>query len=199
LGEESLPIPFRNGEDREENVIPSAALGRYAKSLADVAFEEEIEQEVTGNLETYNQIFQAVPDILEAFHSPAIPRETKEKLLTELMVRHPVHPIASNFLRILLQHNRIRYFPQILKSYLKAVSERKGIVLATVSTASPLSRQELESLTGKLTGITGKSVNIELKTDASLLGGIVIQVGSTVFDGSIRARLNSVKRCLSEN
>jgi F-type H+-transporting ATPase subunit delta len=180
-------------------VIPSAVLGRYAKSLADVAFEEKIEQEVTGNLETYDQIFQAVPDILEAFHSPAIPQETKGKLLTELMVRHPVHPKTSNFLRVLLQHNRMLYFSQILKIYLKAVSERKGIVSATVSTASPLSQQDLESFTGKLAGITGKSVSIELKTDASLMGGIVVQVGSTVFDGSIRARLNSVKRRLSEN
>ena len=180
-------------------MIPSAVLGRYAKSLADVAFEEKIEQEVTGNLETYDQIFQAVPDILEVFHSPAIPQETKRKLLAELMVRHPVHPITSNFLRVLLQHHRILYFPQILKSYLKAVSERKGIVSATVSTASPLSQPELESLAGKLAGITGKSVNIELKTDASLLGGIVVQVGSTVFDGSIRARLNSVKHRLLEN
>jgi F-type H+-transporting ATPase subunit delta len=180
-------------------VIPSAVLGRYAKSLADVAFEERIEQEITGNLETYGQIFQAVPDILEAFHSPAIPRATKEKLLTELMVHHPVHPTASNFFRVLLQHNRIRYFPQIFKSYLKAVSKRKGIVSATLSTASPPSQQELEGITEKLAGITGKSVNIELKTDASLLGGIVVQVGSTVFDGSIRTRLDSVKRRLSEN
>jgi F-type H+-transporting ATPase subunit delta len=115
------------------------------------------------------------------------------------MIRHPVHPITSNFLRILLQHNRILYFPQILESYLKAVGKRKGIVSATVSTASPLSQQELESLTGKLAGITGKSVSIEPKTDASLLGGIVVQVGSTVFDGSIRARLNSVKHRLLEN
>jgi F-type H+-transporting ATPase subunit delta len=180
-------------------VIPSAVLGRYAKSLADVAFEEKVEQEVTQNLETYDQIFQAVPDILETFHSPAIPREIKEKLLAELMVCYPVQSIASNFFRILLQHNRMLYFPQILKSYRKAVGECKGIVSARISTASPLSPQELEGLTAKLAGITGKPVEIELKTDSSLLGGIVIQVGSTVFDGSIRTRLNSVKRRLSES
>jgi len=178
-------------------VIPSAILGRYAKSLADVAFEEKIEQEITENLETYDRIFQAVPDMLEAFHSPAIPRETKEKLLMELMARHPVHPIASNFLRVLLEHNRMLYFRQILKSYWKAVNKRKGIVSAIVSTATPLSGQELKSLSDRLAGATGKSVEIEPKTDASLLGGIVVQVGSTVVDGSIRARLNAVKRRLS--
>ena len=179
-------------------MIPSAILGRYAKSLADVAFEESLEQEITGDLRTYDEIFRLVPDLLDTFHSPAIPREAKDKLLMELMTQYPVHPISSNFLRILLQHNRILYFPQILQSYLEAVNERKGIVSATVSTASPLSQQEQKSLEEKLANLTGKLVNIELKTDPGLLGGIVVQMGSTIFDGSIRTQLETVKRRLSE-
>jgi F-type H+-transporting ATPase subunit delta len=166
--------------------------------MADVAFEENLEREVTGNLATYNEIFHLVPDLLDAFHSPAIPRATKDKLLMELMVQYPVHQITSNFLRILLQHNRILYFPQIYRSYLDAVNDRSGVVSATVSTAAPLSEQELKSLSEKLAGLTGKLVNIELKTVPNLLGGIVVQVGSTVFDGSIRTQLETVKRRLSE-
>jgi F-type H+-transporting ATPase subunit delta len=179
-------------------VIPSAVLGRYAKSLADVVFEENIEPEVTGNLETYNEIFQVVPDILRVFHNPAIPNEAKEKVLAELTAQYPIHAIAVNFLRILLKHNRIYYFEHIFKSYLKAVNDHKGIVTAVVSTASPLSQQELKSLAEKLAGFTGKIVNVELKTDSNLLGGIVVQVGSTVFDGSIKTQLAAVKRRLSE-
>jgi F-type H+-transporting ATPase subunit delta len=179
-------------------VIPSAVLGRYARSLADVVFEENIEKEVTENLETYDEIFRAVPDFLETFHSPSIPRDAKEKLLAELAAQYPVHPIASNFLRILLRRNRICYYPQIFKIYLNAINERKGIVSASVSTASPLSEQDLNGLAEKLAGVTGKRVNIELKTDASLLGGIVIQMGSTIFDSSIRTKLDTVKRRLSD-
>jgi F-type H+-transporting ATPase subunit delta len=81
---------------------------------------------------------------------------------------------------------------------LKAVNDHKGIVTAVVSTASPLSQQELKSLAEKLAGFTGKIVNVELKTDSNLLGGIVVQVGSTVFDGSIKTQLAAVKRRLSE-
>ncbi len=179
-------------------MISSAVLGRYAKSLAEVVFEENIESEATGDLETYQEIFRAVPDLLDAFHSPAIPREAKGKLLTELMSRYPVHPITSNFLRVLLKHNRMVCFSQIFQSYRKAVNERKGIVSAIVSTASPLSPPEAESLAGKLAALTGKLVNIEMRTDAGLLGGAVVQIGSTVFDGSIRAQLDAVKRRLSE-
>jgi F-type H+-transporting ATPase subunit delta len=179
-------------------VIPSAVLGRYARSLTDIVFEKILEPEVTGDLKTYSEIFRAVPDLLEAFHSPAMPREAKERLLDEIMERYPVNPITSNFLRILLRHNRIRFFSQVFEIYLKTVNQRKGIVSATVTTAAPLSRQEIERLTEKLTAITGKLVNIELRTDEGLLGGAVVQVGSTVYDGSVRTQLAEVKRRLSE-
>jgi len=179
-------------------MISSAILGRYARSLAEVAFEENIEPKVTGDLATYGEIFRAVPDLLEVFHSPAVPRDTKDKLLEELMALYPVSSVTSNFLRILLQHNRIRFFEQIRDSYLKSVNESKGIVSAQVTAAEPLSEKELKELAGRLGGITGKIVNVELRTDSSLLGGIVVQVGSTIFDGSIRTQLAEIKRHLAE-
>jgi len=179
-------------------VIPSAILGRYARSLAEVVFEENIEQTVTQDLATYREIFQAVPDLLEAFHSPAVPREAKEKVLDELMAQYPVNPVTSNFLRILLQHNRIRFFKEIRDSYLSCVNEKKGIVSARVTAAAPLSQEDLKKLAGRLAGITGKLVHIELQTDESLVGGIVVQMGSTIFDGSIRTQLAEMKRRLAE-
>ena len=179
-------------------MIPSAILGRYARSLAEIAFEGNLEQVITEDLTTYAEIFRAVPDLSEAFHSPAIPRETKEKLLAEVMVRYPVNTITSNFLRILLQHNRIRFFLQIVDGYFKAVNERKGIVSAQVTTVVPLLPRDLKSLEDKLAGITGKIVNLEMKTDAGLLGGIVVQVGSTIFDGSIRTQLSEMRQRLTE-
>jgi len=179
-------------------VISSAILGRYARSLAEIALEEGIEQIVTENLRTYREIFRVVPDLLEAFHAPAVPRETKYRLLTGLMTLHPVHPVASNFLHIILQNNRIRYFQQIANAYEKAVNERKGIVSARVASTNPLSPQELKSLQNRLAEITGKHVDVELHLDADLLGGIVVQVGSTVFDGSIRTQLSKMRQRLME-
>jgi F-type H+-transporting ATPase subunit delta len=178
-------------------VIPSAILGRYAKSLAEVVFEENIEQAVTKDLLLYNEIFQAVPDLLEAFHSPAVPREAKENILGELMAQYPVNPVTSNFLQILLQHNRIRFFREIRDAYLSSVNDKKGIVSARVTAAAPLSQEEQRKLADRLTGITGKLVQIQLQTDANLLGGIVVQMGSTVFDGSIRTQLDEMRRRLA--
>jgi F-type H+-transporting ATPase subunit delta len=180
-------------------VIPSAILGRYARSLADVVYEKDLEPDVTRDLKTYSEIFQAVPDLLETFHTPAVPRDVKEKLLGEVMVQYPLHVITSNFLRILLRHNRIRFFQQIFEGYLKSVNERKGILSARVTTVQPLSQQEIERLGKSLAEITGKQVNMELQTDADLLGGVIVQVGSTVYDGSIRTQLAEMRRRLAED
>jgi F-type H+-transporting ATPase subunit delta len=179
-------------------VIPSAILGRYASSLADIVFEDNIVERVTEDLETYSAIFKAVPDLLETFHSPSVPREAKGKLLDELLAQYPAAPVAANFLRILLEHNRIRYFHLILEGFLKSVNERVGIVSARITAAAPLSQQEQSLLEQRLAGITGKPTNLEFQTDEGLLGGIVIQIGSTVFDGSIRTQLADMKRRLAE-
>ncbi len=179
-------------------MIPSAILGRYARSLAEIAFEENLEQPVTEDLRTYTEIFRAVPGLLETFDAPSVPRETKQKLLVEVMRLHPVNQITSNFLRILLQHNRIGFFHQIADAYSKSINERKGIVSARVTTVAPLSPRDMKSLEMKLVEITGKQINMELQTDPGLLGGIVVQVGSTIFDGSIRTQLSEMRRRLTE-
>jgi len=179
-------------------VISSAILGRYARSLADVVFKENLEEKVIADLQTFREVFGAVPDTLEIFHSPAVTRESKEKLLAELIARYPVNQISSNFLHILLEHNRIRYFSQIFEGFLKTVDDRKGVVSAKVTAAAPLSPQDLKMLEARLSQFTGKVVNVESQTDKGLLGGVVVQIGSTVFDGSIRTQLAEVKRRLSE-
>jgi F-type H+-transporting ATPase subunit delta len=179
-------------------LIPSAILGRYARSLTEIVFEEDLEEEVTGDLKAYGEIFRVEPDLLVVFQTPAVPRESKEKLLNELTTKYPVNPVTSNFLRILLQHNRIGFFQQILDLYLKLVNEHKGIVTARVTTAVALSEQETAKLGEKLSAITGKSVNVEQQMDETILGGVVVQLGSTVFDGSIKARLAEMKRRLAE-
>ncbi len=178
-------------------MIPSAILGRYARSLMDVVFEENLEPDVTGDLKTYNGIFQAVPALLDAFHTPAVPKEVKERLLGEVMAKYPVNRVTANFLRILLRHGRIRFFQQIFESYLKHVNERKGVLSATVTTAAPLSRQDAARLGEKLAAITGKRVSMELQTDPDLMGGVVVRMGSTIYDGSVRTQLAEVRRRLA--
>jgi F-type H+-transporting ATPase subunit delta len=179
-------------------MISMAVLGRYARSLADVAFELNEVEGVGSDMSLYREIFSAVPDLLEALDSPAVPRDTKEKILSELLSRYPVRKISENFLYVLLAHNRIRHFDKIFESYIKAVDGRMGIVTAEVTAVAPLSEAQRAGLTQSLSKATGKIVKLEVQTDPDLLGGLVVQVGSTVYDGSIRKQLAEMRRHLAE-
>jgi F-type H+-transporting ATPase subunit delta len=180
-------------------MISSAILDRYAQSLADVAAQAKEDDAVGKDLELYRDIFVAVPDILDAFDSPSIPRENKEKALSELLVSYPVRTTTANFLRVLLKHNRIRYFRQIYDSYCAILSKRKGIVDAKVTVAAPLQPEGLTSLRDRLQKITGKTVVLDVQHNPNLLGGMVVQIGSTVYDGSVRSRIAEIKRQLTES
>ncbi len=179
-------------------MIPSSVFARYARSLADVVTERHEESEVSRDLSLYREIFQAVPQLLECFDNPAVPREAKDKVLLELMALYPLVPTAANFLRILLDHSRIRYFNEILDLFNSTLNERKGIVAAQVTSAATLSSSETAALREGLSRAVGKTVNLNLRTDAELLGGVVVQVGSTVYDGSVRRQLENLRRQLSE-
>ena len=180
-------------------MISSAVFARYARSLADVAFDSGQESPVTADLKTYMEIFKAVPDLLEVFDSPAVRREAKEKLLSNLIGRYPVTKIAGNFLLTLLRNSRIRYFPEIFENYLKLVNSRKDIISAQVTVAAPLSEMEIQSLRQSLAQAASRTVTLDVRTDADLLGGLVVQIGSTVYDGSIRTQLREMKRRLADN
>lgn len=178
-------------------MISSSIFARYARALADVVLERDEDAVVERDLDTYREIFRRVPALLESFDSPAVPRETKGKVLSELLTRYPVSPTTRNFLRILLDHHRIRYFAEICDHYMKAVNERKGIIAAQVISAAPLAEEELSALRESLTRATGNQVTMSVDTDPSLLAGVIVQIGSTLYDGSVRTQLDEMRRRLA--
>jgi F-type H+-transporting ATPase subunit delta len=178
-------------------MISSAVFARYARALVDVAMEKQDEPRVTQDLQTYREIFRTVPDLLDVFHSPAVPRDAKQRLLNELIAHYPVGPTTANFLQVVLQHNRFRYFHEIFDYYLRAVNERKGVMAAQITAPAELSDRELADLRKALASATGGAVTLSVRTDPSLLGGLVVQIGSTVYDGSIRRQLAEMRQRLA--
>jgi F-type H+-transporting ATPase subunit delta len=174
-------------------MIPSAVLARYARALADVAFEQKFEPVVTADIGTYREIFRSVPELLHAFDNPAIPRDAKKGVLAGLISLYPAHALTGNFLQTLLEHHRIRYFDEVAVLYGRTVNERKGIVSARVVTAAPLLERDQAVLRNSLRSLTGREVDMAIQTDTELVGGIVVQMGSTVYDGSVRRQLAEMR------
>lgn len=177
-------------------MISSAIFTRYAHALADVALQSGEDALVRRGLDTYREIFLQVPALIESLDSPAVNREAKDRVLAGLIQRYPVATMVHNFLRLLLDHHRIRFFAEICDAFDKTVDERKGVVAARVTSAAPLNDAEQASLRASLAKATGKQVNLNVGTDPDLLAGVIVQIGSTVYDGSIRTQLEEMRKRL---
>ena len=178
-------------------MISSAIFARYGRALADVALAQGEDAVVLRDLNAYREIFHLVPALLEALDSPAVQREGKERVMSALLARYPACQTVSNFLRILLDNHRIRYFAEICESYVKTVNERRGVVAARVTSAAAIGDRDLTTLRKSLSSVTGKEITLSVNTDPALLAGVIVQIGSTVYDGSIRAQLEEMRRRLT--
>jgi F-type H+-transporting ATPase subunit delta len=179
-------------------MISSTVFSRYARSLADVVGEGDDENAVARDLALYSEIFKAAPAVLDAFDNPSIPRDAKQRVLAQLFELYHVGPVASNFLQVLLANSRIRYFQNIVDQFTRLLNRRKGIVAAEVVSALPLSELEVKTLGESLARVVGKRVQLSARTDSDLLGGLVVQVGSTVYDGSVRRQLSEMRQRLMD-
>ena len=162
---------------------------RYATALADVITEKHEAAEVRAELTQWEQMLVANPALLEIFSNPTVAYEQKQKVLSELNARSKVRSTTENFLRVLLRNQRLAELPQVNVKLSQILDERSGVISADVISAQPLAVGTTTALSEKLGEITGKKVSLNFSTDESLLGGIVTRIGSTVYDGSVRNKL----------
>jgi F-type H+-transporting ATPase subunit delta len=166
---------------------------RYATALADVVTARGEAQEVQKELTAWETMMQSNEQLLEVFRNPTIPYEQKRKVLNALIVRASVRPTTANFLKVLLQNQRLADLNEVNKRFAQILDERSGVVSAEVTTARPVPQASQEALRTKLTSLTGKNVRLSFTTDEELIGGIVTRIGSTIYDGSVRNQLQQVK------
>ena len=166
---------------------------RYASALADVVLERGEAAEVQAELVQWEEMIQATPNLLEVLRNPTIALDQKRAVLNKLIERAKPRQTTVNFLKVLLQNQRLTNLGEINRKFAETLDERAGMVLATVTTARAVTESSQQQLHAKLTGLTGKKVRVDFATDPDLLGGIVTRIGSTVYDGSVRNQLQMIK------
>ena len=171
-----------------------AVARRYASALADVVLAHNEAREVQQELGDWAAMMQSHPQLLEVFRNPVVPYDQKSKLLTALIARTRVRPTTANFLQVLLRNHRLADLAEINHSFARVLDERAGLVLAHVTTARPVPAQAQEALRARLAQMTGRKVYLQFAVDEELIGGIVTRIGSTVYDGSVRTRLQRIKQ-----
>jgi F-type H+-transporting ATPase subunit delta len=165
---------------------------RYAAALADAAVGNA--ETVKEELAAWKELILGNPELAGVFGNPAIPSVQKENIISELIARTKPSAPTANFVRILLQNGRLMNIGDISSRFEAELAERSGNVSAKVTTARGLSPEQTSELKANLEKLTGKTVALELNTDSELLGGVIAQVGSTIYDSSVRTQLENLRK-----
>ena len=169
---------------------------RYAKALADVAAEGQVLEPVGRDLQAIAGLFKQNREAAAFFANPGIPLGDKRRVLQSLADRATAQPLSARFLGLLLERGRLLHLGAIVLAYEELIDERLNRARATVTSAAPLSELTLEGLKGRLRIATGREISLETRVEPGVLGGLVAQVGSTIYDGSLRTQLRRMREHL---
>lgn len=173
-----------------------AVARRYASALADVALEQIKADQVKADFDAFAEAFYSSPDLRNFLETPAIGPEQKHRVIEKLSEKTGWDSAVRNFIYLLVDHRRTELLREIQKAFSEELNARLGIAEAEVTSAWQLSQDERNRLTSVLERRTGKKIEARFREDASLLGGAVVRVGSTVYDGSVREQLNRLREQL---
>jgi len=168
---------------------------RYARALFEEARARGQAELIDADVATLHEAFKASRELARVFESPVIPREKKKKIIETLFAGR-LQLLTVHFLELLVEKERENLLPAIVAAYRALQDEEQGIVEAHVRTAFPLDEAGARPLVEKLERLTGKKIRLQLQQDPSLIGGVVVRVGDTVYDGSVRQQLAALRERL---
>lgn len=170
---------------------------RYARALADAVGETGEYRRTLEEIEAFRSVYAESADLRDVLETPAVPMLDKMRLLNSILTRFNFSLLTGNFIRVLLKNYRLAQMEDIAQAYRQIAYERLGIVQVRVSSAGELSDAERRALARRFEQFTGKQVVFEFLRDPDLVGGLRAQIGSTVFDGSVRGALERFKEQLA--
>ena len=176
----------------------AAFAARYARALADVVLEAHLNPaEVQQQLGDFAAAWHESADLREIFLDPSFPAVQKVEILDKLNTRLGMSQQARNFLAVLINHDRLHALDEVIAEFRHEMNTRLGISEVVVTTARTLDDNERRTLEAQVGEMTKTRVSATFHEDATLLGGVVVRVGSTVYDGSVRGRLDRLKEQLA--
>ncbi len=173
-----------------------AVARRYASALADVALQQIKADRVKADFSAFVDAFYSSADLRNFLETPAISPEQKQKALGKIAEKMEFDPAVRNFIYFIVEHRRMELLREIEQAFREELNARLGIAEAEVTSARRLSDEEKRELTAALERQTKKKIEANFQEDGSLLGGAVVRIGSTVYDGSVREQLNRLREQL---
>ena len=174
-----------------------AVVQRYASALADVALEHKNAEAVKQELADFVGLMGQSADLRNFLSSPAVGRERKQAVVEKIAARMGASKTLRNFLMVIIENRRSQLLPQVRDAYAAELYARMGVTEAHVTSAKELTGPERAELLRTLEKMTGKRVEARYGLDPGLIGGAVVRIGSTIYDGSVRDQLNRLRTRLA--
>lgn len=176
--------------------MKSASL-QYANALADIALEQGAGEPTAKQLENFLLAYQQSAELRAFLASPAVSLAAKHGVMEKIIKRLGASKMIRNFLFVIADHRRTQLIPEIVAAFQEVLRQRQGIAEAEIFSAVELTAAQKKELAAALEQLTGRKVEPKYSLDPSLLGGAVVRIGDTIYDGSLRARLNEMRARLA--
>jgi F-type H+-transporting ATPase subunit delta len=166
---------------------------RYAKALVELAHEKNTVDKTSEDLSAFAVAVAEQASLQKLFSSPAFTPEAKKTVIAELAGKMGLQKTTTRFIEYLAETGRIRYFRDVQEAFEELLAERQNRAQVKLTTAVALESGELEDIKKKLAAVTGKQVSVAAQVDASLIGGARAQIGSMIYDGTIKNQLGKMR------
>jgi F-type H+-transporting ATPase subunit delta len=176
--------------------IQASLAGRYATALFELARDERQLEAVGASLATLRQTLRDSEDFRELTSSPLISRDQATGAVAATAQAMRLDPITANFLGVLAQNRRLGQLGNVIRAFNMLAADHRGETTAEVTSAHPLTDDQVQALKANLKNRLGRDVAVDLNVDPAILGGLVVKVGSQMIDGSIRTKLNSLAHAM---
>lgn len=183
----------------QDGVSLSGVAGRYAFALYELASEKNATDEVAAALAAFQSLVNESADLKRLVKSPVFTAQEQVKALDAVLAKAGISGVAANFIRLVASKRRLFVLPDMIAAYQGLHDRAKGLVRADVTVAAPMKPDHESALRQALAAVTGgKSVSLNVRTDPSIIGGIVVKLGSRMVDASVRTKLNSIRTRMKE-
>jgi len=181
-----------------EDPIVSGMAGRYATALFELALEQHAIDAVRADLDRFDALLSESADLLRLVRSPVFTADEQLKSLSAILDQAGIKGLAADFLKVVTANRRLFAVRDLIRGYRQLVARHKGEVTAEVTLAEKPNDAHLAAIKDALRAVTKKDVQVDVKIDPSIIGGLIVKLGSRMVDSSLRTKLNSIKHAMKE-
>jgi F-type H+-transporting ATPase subunit delta len=196
-GRETRETPVAQSGSQDGPLLSGVA-ARYASALFDLAQESKSVDAVSGDLDRFDQMIHGSEDLQRLIRNPIFTAEEQAAAVGAILDRAGIKGLAGNFIRLVADKRRLFALPDMIRAYRELVADAKGIVRAQVVLAEQPSDKVMNDIKAALRDVAKADIALDVKIDPSLIGGLIVKMGSRMVDASVRTKLNSIRLAMKE-